>query len=100
MAFKGECRMKREVLLKKVLQTIKENIESNELTMEELQNIIFSCTNSNELDTDILSNEVAQKLNEYKPETIGMASRISGITPAAISILLVHLKKMNLLGKK
>ena len=42
---------------------------------------------------------VAQKLNEYKPETIGMASRISGITPAAISILLVHLKKMNLLGK-
>ena len=47
--------MKREVLLKKVLQTIKENIESNELTMEELQNIIFSCTNSNELDTDILS---------------------------------------------
>lgn len=46
-----------------------------------------------------LSNEVAQKLNEYKPETIGMASRISGITPAAISILLVHLKKMNLLGK-
>ena len=46
-----------------------------------------------------LSNEVAQKLNEYKPETIGMASRISGVTPAAISILLVHLKKMDLLGK-
>lgn len=46
-----------------------------------------------------LSNEVAQKLNEYKPETIGMASRISGVTPAAVSILLVHLKKMNLLGK-
>ena len=46
-----------------------------------------------------LSNEVAQKLNEYKPETIGMASRISGVTPAAISILLVHLKKMNKLGK-
>ena len=35
----------------------------------------------------------------HKPETIGMASRISGVTPAAISILLVHLKKMNLLGK-
>lgn len=46
-----------------------------------------------------LSNEVAQKLNEHKPETIGMASRISGVTPAEISILLVHLKKMNLLGK-
>ena len=54
--------MKREVLLKKVLQTIKENIESNELTMEELQNIIFSCTNSNELDTDILS-FVVENLN-------------------------------------
>ncbi|MCR5536494.1 MAG: tRNA uridine-5-carboxymethylaminomethyl(34) synthesis enzyme MnmG [Succinivibrio sp.] len=46
-----------------------------------------------------LSNEVAQKLNEYKPETIGMASRISGITPAAISILLVHLKKLGKLGQ-
>lgn len=46
-----------------------------------------------------LSNEVAQKLNEYQPETIGMASRISGVTPAAISILLVHLKKLGMLGK-
>ena len=46
--------MKREVLLKKVLQTIKENIESNELTMEELQNIIFYCNSEEELDTDIL----------------------------------------------
>lgn len=46
-----------------------------------------------------LSNEVAQKLNEYKPETLGMASRISGVTPAAISILLVHLKKLGLFGK-
>jgi len=40
-----------------------------------------------------LSNEVAQKLQNLKPETIGQASRVSGITPAAISILLVHLKK-------
>lgn len=46
-----------------------------------------------------LSNEVAQKLNEFKPETVGMASRISGVTPAAVSILLVHLKKLGLLGK-
>lgn len=44
-----------------------------------------------------LSNEVAQKLNEFKPETVGMASRISGVTPAAVSILLVHLKKNGLL---
>lgn len=40
-----------------------------------------------------LSNEVQQKLNEHKPETIGQAGRISGITPAAISLLLVHLKR-------
>ncbi len=40
-----------------------------------------------------LSNEVAQKLNEHKPTTIGQASRISGVTPAAVSILLVYLKK-------
>ncbi|MDW2150473.1 tRNA uridine-5-carboxymethylaminomethyl(34) synthesis enzyme MnmG, partial [Vibrio sp. 378] len=46
-----------------------------------------------------LSNEVVAKLSEAKPESIGIASRISGITPAAISILLVHLKKHGLLKK-
>lgn len=46
-----------------------------------------------------LSNEVVHKLNEAKPETIGIASRISGITPAAISILLVYLKKHGMLKK-
>ncbi|MDF2867865.1 MAG: mnmG [Gammaproteobacteria bacterium] len=40
-----------------------------------------------------LSTEVRQKLNMAKPATIGMASRVPGITPAAISLLLVHLKK-------
>jgi tRNA uridine 5-carboxymethylaminomethyl modification enzyme len=40
-----------------------------------------------------LSIEVQQKLNRHHPETIGQASRISGITPAAISLLLVHLKR-------
>lgn len=40
-----------------------------------------------------LSNEVKQKLTQYRPETIGIASRLPGITPAAISLLLVHLKK-------
>ncbi len=39
-----------------------------------------------------LSTEVTMKLNEHKPTTIGQASRISGITPAAISLLLVHMK--------
>ena len=40
-----------------------------------------------------LSNEVRQKLIDVKPETIGQAGRISGVTPAAVSLLLVHLKK-------
>ena len=37
--------------------------------------------------------EVRQKLDKQRPETLGQASRISGVTPAAISLLLVHLKK-------
>lgn len=40
-----------------------------------------------------LSIEVRQKLNKHRPETLGQASRIAGITPAAVSLLLVHLKK-------
>jgi tRNA uridine 5-carboxymethylaminomethyl modification enzyme len=40
-----------------------------------------------------LSNEARQKLADYRPETVGQAARISGITPAAISLLLVHLKR-------
>ncbi|MGM0525940.1 MAG: tRNA uridine-5-carboxymethylaminomethyl(34) synthesis enzyme MnmG [Pseudomonadota bacterium] len=46
-----------------------------------------------------LSNEVIAKLNDHQPETVGKAARISGITPAAISMLLVHLKKQGLLRK-
>ena len=41
-----------------------------------------------------LSNEVQQKLNQHKPATLGQASRMSGITPAAVSLLLVHLKRL------
>jgi tRNA uridine 5-carboxymethylaminomethyl modification enzyme len=40
-----------------------------------------------------LSIEVQQKFNQHKPETVGQAARISGVTPAAISLLLVHLKR-------
>ena len=42
-----------------------------------------------------LSNEVKQKLIDHAPETIGQAARISGVTPAAISLLLVHIKRLN-----
>ena len=40
-----------------------------------------------------LSKEVQQKLNQHRPETLGQAARMQGITPAAISLLLVHLKR-------
>lgn len=40
-----------------------------------------------------LSAEVQQKLNQHKPETVGQAGRISGVTPAAVALLMVHLKR-------
>ena len=40
-----------------------------------------------------LSAEVQQKLNQHRPETVGQASRISGVTPAAVALLMVHLKR-------
>ncbi|TCS44049.1 tRNA uridine-5-carboxymethylaminomethyl(34) synthesis enzyme MnmG [Reinekea marinisedimentorum] len=42
-----------------------------------------------------LSNEVKQKLKEVRPETLAQASRISGVTPAAVSMLMIHIKKHN-----
>ncbi len=47
-----------------------------------------------------LSNELKQKLTEAKPDTIARASRIPGVTPAAVSLLLVYLKKRGLIDKK
>ncbi|WP_417912246.1 tRNA uridine-5-carboxymethylaminomethyl(34) synthesis enzyme MnmG [Candidatus Electronema sp. TJ] len=44
-----------------------------------------------------LSNEVVEKLNRIRPLSLGQASRISGVTPAAVSVLQVHLKKQGLL---
>ncbi|NRA40937.1 MAG: tRNA uridine-5-carboxymethylaminomethyl(34) synthesis enzyme MnmG [Pseudomonadales bacterium] len=46
-----------------------------------------------------LSNEVKHKLNEAKPDTLGRASRVPGVTPAAVSLLLVFMKKQGLLKK-
>jgi tRNA uridine 5-carboxymethylaminomethyl modification enzyme len=43
-----------------------------------------------------LSSEVSEKLQRYRPATLGQARRISGITPAAISLLMVHLRKHEL----
>ena len=50
------------------------------------------------LEIAALSIEVRQKLDKQRPETLGQASRISGVTPAAISLLLVHLKKRGTKG--
>jgi tRNA uridine 5-carboxymethylaminomethyl modification enzyme len=47
-----------------------------------------------------LSMEVQQKLNQHKPETLGQASRISGVTPAAISLLVVHLKRAKMRAER
>ena len=46
-----------------------------------------------------LSNEVKQKLSDARPQSLGMASRIPGVTPAAVSLLLVYLKKHDLLER-
>ncbi|MBX2809593.1 MAG: tRNA uridine-5-carboxymethylaminomethyl(34) synthesis enzyme MnmG [Cellvibrionaceae bacterium] len=46
-----------------------------------------------------LSNEIKQKLSQYRPDNLGRAARIPGITPAAISLLLIYLKKRGLLKK-
>jgi tRNA uridine 5-carboxymethylaminomethyl modification enzyme len=54
--------------------------------------------NLNYLEIVALSIEVRQKLDKQRPETLGQASRISGVTPAAISLLLVHLKKRGAKG--
>nr|WP_315481893.1 tRNA uridine-5-carboxymethylaminomethyl(34) synthesis enzyme MnmG [uncultured Undibacterium sp.] len=50
------------------------------------------------LEVNGLSIEVKQKLNAQKPETLGQCGRISGVTPAALSLLLVHLKKRGFKG--
>ncbi|MCK4261778.1 tRNA uridine-5-carboxymethylaminomethyl(34) synthesis enzyme MnmG, partial [bacterium] len=61
--------------------------------MEEVR--IPTQLNFNELSG--LSNEVKEKLSKIRPVSLGQASRISGVTPAAISILMVHLKKRGII---
>jgi tRNA uridine 5-carboxymethylaminomethyl modification enzyme len=52
-------------------------------------------TNISYMDVPGLSTEAKQKLEQGRPETLGQASRISGITPAAVGILMVHVKRFN-----
>src|SRR3546814_3085485 len=56
-----------------------------------------------DLDYDAISSlsiEVRQRLKLSRPETVGQASRVSGITPAAISLLLIHLKRLQYRDRK
>ena len=46
-----------------------------------------------------LSNEVKEKLIKTQPQTIGAASQIEGVTPAAINLILIHLKKKELVSQ-
>jgi tRNA uridine 5-carboxymethylaminomethyl modification enzyme len=57
-------------------------------------------TNLDYMQVAALSIEARQKLSQHRPETLGLASRISGITPASISLLLIHLKKGGVKGFK
>ena len=47
-----------------------------------------------------LSNEARQRLEQARPITLGQASRLEGVTPSAVSLILVHLKKQQLAGPK
>ncbi|HEY7534533.1 MAG TPA: tRNA uridine-5-carboxymethylaminomethyl(34) synthesis enzyme MnmG, partial [Thermodesulfobacteriota bacterium] len=47
-----------------------------------------------------LSREIVQKLSRIRPNSLGQASRVSGITPAAISIIMVYLKRKNIEAKE
>lgn len=72
--------------------------QEDEIARQLKQEIIKIPADVNYTDINGLSNEVRQKLLAAKPETVGMASRLQGITPAAISLLLVHLKKRKAIG--
>lgn len=67
--------------------------QEDEIAKHLKQEVLKIPENINYDDIHGLSNEVSQKLRAVRPATIGMASRIPGMTPAAVSLLLVHLKK-------
>ncbi len=67
--------------------------QNEEILKSEQNESLILPTNLDYREVRGLSIEVQQKLNRFKPETLGQAARISGITPAAISLLLVHLKR-------
>lgn len=71
--------------------------QNEEITRQQRSENLVLPSDINYKNVPGLSNEVVDKLSSHKPISIGQASRIAGITPAAISILLIHLKKRGLL---
>jgi tRNA uridine 5-carboxymethylaminomethyl modification enzyme len=67
--------------------------QAKEISRQEHNENLKLPSNLDYMEVKALSIEVRQKLNRHKPETLGQASRISGVTPAALALLLVHLKK-------
>ena len=56
-------------------------------------------SNTNFSDIKGLSNEVIEKLNKHQPSTLGQASRLEGVTPAATNLIAITIKKKQLLEK-
>ena len=69
------------------------------MSKEKKQNNKKIPTEINYRDINGLSNEVREKLAQRKPRTIGDASSIEGITPAAINLILIHIKKRDLVSE-
>ncbi len=67
--------------------------QQEDVAKAEAQESLLLPTDLDYRDVRGLSMEVQQKLNQHRPETLGQASRIQGVTPAAISLLLVHLRR-------
>ena len=78
----------RHTYIEKQLREIKKNQKQNAKKIPD--NINYSKING-------LSNEVTERLSKTKPTTIGSASRMEGITPAAINLILIQIKKRELL---
>lgn len=84
VGFALETQMKYQGYIKQDLEEIERHLRHEEMRLPE---------NFDYDKIPALSNEVRQKLKNYRPITLGQASRIPGLTPAAISILLIYLKK-------
>jgi tRNA uridine 5-carboxymethylaminomethyl modification enzyme len=94
-------RLVEQVAMQLDVQAKYEGYVTRQTTEIERQRRHESATLPTDLDYRVirgLSNEVRQRLNEARPATLGQASRVPGVTPAAMSLLLVHLKRIRSLA--